>query len=152
MKPYEKLRAFWRGEEPPYDRPVTHGEEAVAALEARYGVHLPADFRDYVLHLCPSTDDEGEMDRAGAGWWGLDRLRNISDEYKRPLKDADLEVERETAIFFGDYAIWCMAWAICCGPGPNYGRVFVVSSQDRFVAADFADFVDRYMADHHSLL
>ncbi len=146
MKPYEQLLASWRGEEPLYDRSVTHGEIEVAALEARYGVRLPPAFRDYVLHPCRTVDDAGLMDDNDSAWWGLDRLKSVSEECQHPLTDAALEAERETALFFADYAMWCMAWAVCCNPGPTYGRIFIVSGQDRFVASDFAEFFDQYLS------
>jgi hypothetical protein len=152
MRPHQKLHILWLSEEPQYERSVTHGELAVAALEARYGVRFPPDFRGYLLHACATIDDGGAMDQANSAWWGLDRLRSVSEEYDGPLGGADLEAERDTALFFADHMIWSMAWAISCKQGPNYGRVFVVSGHDRFVASNFAGFVDQYIADHQDLL
>ncbi len=82
----------------------------------------------------------------------MDRLRSVLEELEQPLTDAAFAPEQETAIFFADYLIWCMAWAICCKPGPNYGRVFVCSRGERFVADSFRSLVDQYLVDHEDLL
>lgn len=152
MKAHEKLLASWRAEHPPYDRVLTHGDAEVAALEVRYGVHLPPDFRDYLLNACSTADDGGLMDDQNSAWWGLDRLRSVSEEYEYPLTDDELVPERDTAIFFADHMSWAMAWAICCRAGPNYGRIFVCSDVDRFVADSFSIFVEQYLADHRYLI
>lgn len=55
MKPYQKLQQHWRS----IDSAVTTVElspETVARLEARYGVRLPDDLREYLLHSCPRDD------------------------------------------------------------------------------------------------
>lgn len=47
-KPYEQLRKYWASVESGAETP-TRTEAEIAALEARYDVRLPADFRDYLL-------------------------------------------------------------------------------------------------------
>lgn len=51
-KPYEQLRKYWASVESGVETP-TRTEAEIAALEARYDVRLPADFRDYLLNACP---------------------------------------------------------------------------------------------------
>lgn len=152
MRPYEALQRLWAQEEPPRRREISHGEAEVAALEARYRVRLPPDFRDYVLHACATRDDGGLMDDQFAAWWGLDRIRSVREEYLYRLTDPELEDARDTALFFADFANWAMAWAICCRPGSGFGRVFVVSGEDRVVADSFAAFVDGYARDNTELI
>jgi hypothetical protein len=155
MKPYQKLLQRWAGEDPPYERLVQHGEPEVAALEQRYGVRFPSDFREYLLHACPTSEQGGEMDDEGVSWWGLDRVKSVTEELSDqingqmplPLEDEVLISESPKALFFADLLIWCWAWAICCGDGPNHGRVFIVIGDDGFVAETFGEFVDRYLAE-----
>ncbi len=150
MKPYEALLALWAAERRPYSRDVTHGEAEVAALEARYGVQLPSDFRDYMLHACATCHDSCPTDDGQFGaWWGLDRIRSVREEYPYTITDAGLEQQTDTALFF---AVWAMAWAICCRPGPSYGQVYVVSDEDRVVAPTFAAFVEQYVIDSTALI
>ena len=80
-------------------------------------------------------------------WWSVDHVRNISDEYQHPISDAELAAEAASYLFFADYMIWSWAWAICCGDGPNRGKIAVISSPDRFVASSFSEFVDGYLRD-----
>ncbi|MDB5159652.1 MAG: Cell wall assembly/cell proliferation coordinating protein [Mucilaginibacter sp.] len=144
MKPYQKVHAYWGADaeaSPPV--PETRISE-IASLEARWGIRFPADFRDYLLRACPGAGFE-LWDDDDTTWWSMDRLKLIDEEYDQPLSAPDLDKERGSAVFFADYMIWCLAWAVCCGPGPNYGRVLVVSGADRFVADDFAGFVDQYL-------
>ncbi len=70
-------------------------------------------------------------------------------EYPYTITDAGLEQQTDTALFF---AVWAMAWAICCRPGPSYGQVYVVSDEDRVVAPTFAAFVEQYVIDSTALI
>src|SRR5260221_11752119 len=55
VKPYERLQRFWIACD---DIATTTAPRtlAVTQLEERYGVVLPADFRDYLIHACPVSD------------------------------------------------------------------------------------------------
>jgi hypothetical protein len=154
MKPYEKLQRYWRETDADMGEIETSCPQ-VEALEKRYGICLPEDFRDYLLHSCPKDEFSNWDD--GTSWWSFDRIKNIPEELAHiadfsvggETKITDEVIARDAAkyIFFADYAIWCMAWAICCDGGPDRGRVAVISGQDRFVADDFAQFVEMYIED-----
>jgi hypothetical protein len=124
-------------------------EEAVGAVETKYGIQLPPAFRAYLLEACPADD---QLDHNCTEWWSLRRIKNIPDEYEHELTNADIAKDAAGFLFFADYMFWCMAWAICCQPGENYGRVAVISGEHRFVANTFAEFIDRYVQDHNKLL
>lgn len=143
LKPYEKLSQFWQRSSS--DVPV-HGyrESEVAALETKYGVTLPADFRDYLLFACPS---EHNYDENAGDWWPLADIKSIPEEYKHRISDKEIEGEGASCLFFADYMIWCWAWAICCAEGPYYGRVVVIDGlNDRFSAYSFSAFVNAHIA------
>ena len=146
------LLAHWTAEVPSYGRAVVHGETEVRALEARFGVNVPAPFRTYLLAACSTFDDGGEMDASFNAWWGLDRIIAVRDGYDHDLKNAALSGGAATSLIFADHMLLCMAWAICCGQGPNYGRVFVINEPARFVADDFATFVAEYIKEPSHLL
>ena len=85
------------------------------------------------------------MDADYGSWWTPARIKNIPDEYEHKISAPDIAAEAKTALFFLDHLMWCWAWAICCGDGPNRGRVFLIGNEDRFVADSFGEFVQRYI-------
>jgi hypothetical protein len=124
-------------------------EEAVAELETRYGINFPADFREYLLEICPT---DFQMDHNWTQWWSLSQIKSIPESYRHRLTDAEIAANAAGYLFFADYLIWSWAWAICCLAGSNYGRVVVISGKDRFVANSFAEFIDGYIRTHGILV
>ena len=114
----------------------------VAALEGRYGLRLPEDFR---LHLLDPAADQGWTDNRGIEWWATHRIRNVPDECGATPEDQvhpEIEKELDHYLIFADFLCWCYAWAICCSEGRNRGKVARVGSGgDLFVADSFSDFV-----------
>jgi len=149
MKPFQTLQRYWlRAGSNVQSAPL--GEDAVAALEKRYGVLLPTDFRDYLLHSCPS--DDNNLDREGTCWWTLDRIRSVPEEYQHKLMNPRVARDASKYRLFADYLIWCWAWAIGCGNDDARGKVVVINGlSDKFVADSFGQFVDRYIADKDSV-
>jgi hypothetical protein len=122
----------------------------VDALERRYGVVLPKDFRIYLLEALPACG--GNMDDAMVTWWEIELIKNIPDEYVNGLygphqiKDAEVAAEQDVYLFFADYCIWCAGWAINCGQGVNRGRIAMIDGvKDSFVADSFSEFVGNYL-------
>jgi len=148
-KPHERLVDHWRATE---DGLAIAGTDPadIATLERRYGVKLPSDFRAYLAVAVPAPS-------SGAGWptewWTVDRLRPMSEELEKPFTHPVVKPNWDRYLVFADYAVWCMAWAIACTEDENHGRVFVINgSDDRFVADDFSEFVDRHIADVTQIL
>jgi hypothetical protein len=157
LKPYEKLQRYWRETDAEVET-IELSQSQVQVLETRYGIFFPEDFKDYLMRSCPK--DDFAVDNRVTAWWPWGRIKSIPDERDYWIREgSDLEITDESIarddakyIVFADYAIWCMAWAICCDEGPNRGKVAVLSGRDRFVADDFAQFVDLYIQDVHQLL
>lgn len=149
--PHERLIALWARPEHAYGRVVTHGATEVASLAAHYGVRLPDDFRGYLIHACSTLDDGGDMDGFGNAWWGLERIRSLIEECGDSEAEPSLVVAPMQALLFADTLVWCTAWGVCCGEGPDFGRVFLVSAPSRFVADSFTEFVTRYLEDDAAL-
>lgn len=118
-------------------------EARVAALESRYGLRFPDDFRRYLIAAprFETTDDELTT------WWTLDRVRSIPDEYEHALAHPAIAAEAGAYIFFADYMIWAWAWAVCCSDGPNRGRIAFIGDPEGFVAESFSEFAGRYLRD-----
>jgi hypothetical protein len=87
------------------------------------------------------------MDANGTCWWPLARVKNIPDECENYSGDGEVARSAARCIFFADFLIWAEAWAVDCSDGENRGRVAVISGQDRFVADNFSQFIDFYIAD-----
>lgn len=123
---------------------TSESEVRVAALESRYGVRIPEDFRHYLLGRALSDEF---TDNELTAWWALDRIQSIRDEYKDGTGSPAIAAEPDAYLFFADYMIWCWAWAVCCSEGPNRGRIAFIGTPDGFVADSFSEFVERYLRD-----
>ena len=121
----------------------------VEALEERYSLKLPEDFRAYLLHAAPSATF---MDDIGTQWWAANEIKSISDECPDGTPgQINPEIERENSAYlvFSDYLIWCCAWAICCSSGPNRGKIALIGGQpDAFVADSFREFLRLELTDN----
>lgn len=126
-------------------------DELIDALACRYDVVLPVDFRAYLRHACPVREEE--MDWGNGTWWHPGRIRNLPDEYEYPVGPVITDGGRRW-LFFADHLIWSYAWAICCEPGPDNGKVAVILGENAdFVVADsFSGFVAGYVADPRAMV
>jgi SMI1 / KNR4 family (SUKH-1) len=147
LKPFQRLQRYWI-DSGANIQTTAISEDAVAALERRYGVALPNDFREYLLKSCPQGNDNGWP----VEWWSLDRIKNIPEEYEYKIENASVARSAGPYLFFADYMIWCWAWAIACGNDENRGRVVVIGASDNFIADSFGQFVDRYIDDELSVV
>jgi cell wall assembly regulator SMI1 len=120
----------------------------IEALEARYGVSLPDDFREYLLGAQPAEEN---FDAEMTTWWPITRIRNIPEEYKHKIRNRTVAASVSQYLFFADHSIWCWAWAIACTDDENRGKIVVIGDKDPFVATSFTDFVRRYINDWASV-
>lgn len=146
--PHHKLIRHWADSNAGIRFGAT-SEEGISALEGRYGVRLPLEFRSYLLEASPEDD---QVDHNRTERWSLRRIKNIPDEYEHTPTNAEVARDARSYLFFADFMIWSMAWAICCQPGENYGRIVVVSGSDRFVADSFGTFIEAYVRHCRELL
>jgi hypothetical protein len=82
-KPFEKLQRYWNDGEV---STAPLGEQAVDSLARKYGVQLPDEFRDYLIHAGPTNDLA--FDQNMTTWWSLDRIKKVVDEYEHPIRNA----------------------------------------------------------------
>jgi hypothetical protein len=143
------LSAWWQasGKLPLAANP---GNEAISAIEQRYEIKLPEDFRTYLLLCAPK---EFFCDAGNTDWWSPERLKNIPDEYAHPITNSKIAANARSYIFFADYLIWSHAWAICCDDGEDRGRVALIGGlPDHFVANSFTEFVGAYTTNPSSVM
>ncbi|MET3473740.1 hypothetical protein ABIC78_004297 [Novosphingobium sp. 1529] len=145
---YKALSAHWAASNPDtYSHGVTSPD--VEALEERYSLHLPEDFRAYLVHAAPSTSF---MDDIGTQWWAANEIKSISDECPDGppgQTNPEIEQEKDAYLVFSDFLIWCYAWAICCSSGPNRGKIALIGGQpDAFVADNFRNFLRLELTDN----
>lgn len=138
---YEALSTHWALSDPnTYMRRSTSKD--VEALEERYSLQLPEDFRAYLIYAAPSTTF---MDDIGTQWWAPSEIKSIPDECPDGSPgqiNPEIEQEKDTYLVFSDYLIWCYAWAVCCSNGPNRGKIALIGGlPDTFVADNFRDFL-----------
>ena len=125
-------------------------EARIAAVEARYAIVLPEDFRDYLAGGC--TEEDGH-DTKNTTWWGVDQIRSLPEEYPYLLSGELAGCATEKYLIFADFMVWCSAWAINCGDDEHRGKVAIIGgSPDRFVANSFGDFLQLYTENPQSLL
>lgn len=122
-------------------------EKAILALERRYDLTIPEDFRAYLHHSSPKTDN---WDEEMGNWWPVSRILNVPDEYPHEIGPAFPDKGRKL-LFFLDHSIWCWAWAISCANDETRGKIANIGTRDAFVADSFSEFVDRYTSDWMSL-
>ena len=147
MLPHLILQLWWKKTAASIDTQRTP-EAHLAALEARYSLSLPDEFRTYLREGVPTNEN---WDAEDGNWWPLARIKNIPDEYEQPVSGP---IARNAAkhLFFLDYSIWSWAWAISCANDETWGKVALIGGAlDGYVANSFAEFVDRYTTEWMSI-
>jgi hypothetical protein len=143
MLPHRTLQAWWSQTGAEIVTQVTPQND-IAALEARYRITLPDDFRAYLEKGVPKEENWDEQD---GNWWPMSRIKNIPDEYEHPISGPIASNAAKHLIFL-DYSIWSWAWAISCADDETRGKVALIgASPDGYVADTFKEFVERYTSD-----
>ena len=139
MSAYSKLQEWWSetGVQVDVERIP---DERIIALEDRYQLKLPADFRAYLSYSSPVAEN---WDREMGNWWPFSRIKNIPEEYSYPY----VPENSDKYLFFLDHCIWCWAWAISCADDATYGSIVTVGGPEKVVASSFSEFVDKYISD-----
>lgn len=138
---YAALADYWALAESKFYTPA-HDEDDIAALESRYGIRLPPEFRAYLSIAAPRRQF---MDQVTISWWAVGDIKSLAEECAKwtPGWGDAVEADAHRYLVFADYMIWCWAWAICCVEGPDYGRIALIRGDppDAFVADDMGAFI-----------
>ncbi|MBX3563721.1 MAG: SMI1/KNR4 family protein [Sphingomonas sp.] len=139
--PVQRLLLWW-GREPS----AAALDTQLHALEQRYAITLPDDFRRYLQAAMPegnAWDDEGTR------WFPLADIKSLREEC------ADWEtasaLDSDKLLVFADHLMWCYAWAVDCSDTENRGKVAVITSEDHYIAASFDDFLDLYIRNNRAI-
>jgi hypothetical protein len=149
MHPYLILQNWWSQTEAGILTQTT-SEADIAALERHYSINLPRDFREYLREGAPTTEN---WDAEDGNWWPVGRIKNIPDEYPRPVGPA-IAPNSVTHLVFLDFSIWSWAWAISCGEDETRGKIAIIGgggSADGYVANSFSEFVAAYTSNWMSI-
>ena len=139
----EALRKFWTRQGVRL-RPGA-SEEEMAAFEARYGVRLPSDLREY---FAAADGFDGSTDDETITFLGLDEVKPLG-EYWSP------EVEGGNSYFvFADFLISSHVYAVRLARDAGAGNpVAVVYDRELVEAAgSFSEFVAGYLESSHAVL
>ena len=148
MEPHLLLQAWWSKTAAGIATRKTPDNE-LAALEARYSISIPSDFRKYLKEGLPDAEN---WDAENGNWWPINRLKNIPEEYKYPLNTVVVQNTAKHLVFL-DYLQWCWAYAISCADDETRGKVALIGGlPDGYVADSFAEFVERYTTDWVSII
>jgi len=140
----EALHALW-GSDPPIIS--QSGEIFCEALELRYKIRLPEDFKAYIIEAAPVSE---WVDDGGICYWEPSRISSLKDERagwaEWTPNGSRIDAEGMKYLVFADFMAWCgYGYAICCSDGPDQGRVAMVSTDsgtgDRLVASSFCSFL-----------
>ncbi|HEX8644292.1 MAG TPA: hypothetical protein VF702_10315 [Allosphingosinicella sp.] len=129
-------------------RAAADAQDRAAAIESRYGLRIPGDFRRFLIEA-PLAEEL--TDEAGTSWWPLARIRSLPEEYGHEIASPAIAAEAGAYLFFADYLCWCWAWAVCCSDGPNRRRVALIGGPDDFVAESFLEVAERYLRDPYGM-
>jgi hypothetical protein len=81
-------------------------ESAISAIEARYSLSIPHDFRQYLKESSPVGENWDDED---GNWWPVERLQNIPDGYEYPINNPAVAQNASKHLIFLDYMMW--SWA-----------------------------------------
>ena len=125
--------------------------ERIERVEHELGLNMPADFKEYFLHVDGSWGHVEIDDPLGFSFWPLAQLKTVEAIVEEHRLEGQLHVEGY--VVFADYLQWCWAYAICLDPAnADYGQIAHVGTlRPKTVARDFASFVDCYLSDCQDL-
>ena len=143
----ERLHTHWLAQGIELPPGVT--EDPLRSFETRFGVTLPADLREYFLHV----DGMGEPFK-----WDTDlfNFRPLSEV--ESIGDRQIVLEDKSSYFvIADHSIWLPAFAIRLTPsGTGPHPVIAIESDENggygqsIVAHSFSEFAERYLTDETS--
>jgi hypothetical protein len=118
-------------------------EDAIRAFEARRGVRMPGDLRDYFLHVGGVRMD-GEspaLDPDLIRFWRLEDVETLASSWV-PAPDA------RSWFVIADYSIWAWAYVIRLSADPSAPAPVAVSfgsAELLPIAESFGEFVEKYL-------
>ena len=151
----EQLKVRWESEGASTRPGIS--QRKISAFEARYGVHIPEDFRDYFCTV--DGMEEGLSENALISFWPLNKVEPVTrrvvehsgvpdySQIARKLKDAG------SYFAFADFLIWSHVYAIRIGaPHEKNEIVWICGSHHSVIADSFSAFIRAYLKDPNDVL
>jgi hypothetical protein len=139
----DRLLAFWESLGLPA-RPGVSADE-IAQFEARYGVVLPQDLRQY-YSVVDGVDGESMVRGHPFRFWPLREVKPVSEDMpEEPLHHSEFK----DYFLFADYSLWACAYAVKLTKSRD-NRTFVVmigGDVPVHLAGSFEEFVQIYLGD-----
>jgi hypothetical protein len=138
----ENLKRHWSSHDVEINRGASEGE--LNSFEAKYGVVLPEDLRDYFLRV--NGMPAGVVDDGMIRFWTLEEVKAVPEG--APAYSDSHYVENPSSLFlFADYSIWANAYAIRLGKIALESNEIVIIGYESpvTISQSFAEFVDIYL-------
>lgn len=138
------LKDRWESQDIEVNPGVSTAE--LTAFEAKYGVCLPADLRDYFLTVDGMA--EGVSDDALIRFWPLNEVKPITEEAPA-YSDPTYIHDAESLFVFADFCLWSHAYAIrLSSESQSPNPVFVIGGEQPEKMFDsLSDLVASYLID-----
>lgn len=143
----ESLRKFWLRQGVKLN--LGASEDALAAFEAKYNVHLPSDLRDYFAAVNGFDGSEGWVtDSELITFLGLDEVKSVSEYWSPEVADAD------SYFVFADYSLAAFVYAIRLvnDSGDGSSVVVIYDCEPLKVASSFSEFAKDYLENNQAVL
>lgn len=118
--------------------------EQLLEFEAKYGVVVPDDIREYFATV--DGMDDGGLDFGGNRFWPLSTVRRVEEELSEKHRE---RFAYPGCFVFVDHLIWCCAWAVRMESYPSElsGPVFQLGTGEPHppMAPNFRHFLELYL-------
>ena len=136
----QRIKDFWTAQKLGIRKGVTLND--IATFEQKYSVRLPPDLTDYFLTIDGLYDSDNE----GFAFWPLDQLKTVPEE----TQDYSNFDDAGSYFVFGDYLVWCWAYAIRLSEDLTQENTVISIGWDspKRMARSFSDYIELYFVDH----
>ncbi len=125
----------------------------IAAFEAKYGIVMPTDVRDY---FCAADGTGDDMDECLYRFWPLEEVQPVHDVLVSDRFEYSDRYSYPDCFAFGDHCINCWVYALrLTGDPMQPAPVFRVTGGDppgEQMAASFREFMIRYADNPDSIM
>lgn len=127
-------------------------ESELNAFERRYNVHLPEDFRDYLMAvngMSPHVYDDDFI-----RFWMLNEIKPVSEGAPEYAGSDYIDIA-DSVFLFADFSIWAHAFGIRGSreKETHSNTVYVIGGLPAIpIASSFSEFVNIYLTDTERLV
>lgn len=154
----EQLKGYWASTGVKLGSGVA--EKEIEAFEAKYGIYMPEDFRNY-FRLIGGMEKEGESDDSATSFWPSESIKSVPErlvqfagipDYSRVTENLK---EPQFYFVFADWMMWSQVYAIrltAKRDDENHMMWICGSEHCYIIAKSFSEFINNYLQDPESIL